>query len=302
MFIKRFSWFFLFCFVVNSTGAQTLTLYAYPAAHPYRWHSPHSLLVSTIRNYYFSDKKKPVRLIGHMIIELKKDTSTILTAIEADEIDELSRAIKKEKTGLGVFFKPVPGHLEEREDLETELHYRTQVSRAAFISFKLSDSSYQYLKTYLDSFNIKGYDKLYNGLNSPRSGEGSGCTAFGISFLELVNALLPEYQDQWAINVNVPEKLIGNSETKKKISIWRIFFSFRWARAHVPSRPLHLYEPDLVYRWINNVYKNEEKLPTGKYRLKTNGNAKGLEIDCVKCLPQYPMFLDKLASSAAEIK
>ena len=48
--------------------AQTLTLYTYPPAHPYRWENPHRLLVSTLNNYYFGTRRKDGRLIGHMII------------------------------------------------------------------------------------------------------------------------------------------------------------------------------------------------------------------------------------------
>ena len=58
--------------------AQTLTLYTYPPAHPYRWENPHRLLVSTLNNYYFGTRRKDGRLIGHMIIELKKDSSPII--------------------------------------------------------------------------------------------------------------------------------------------------------------------------------------------------------------------------------
>ena len=230
-----------------------------------------------------------------MIIELKKDTVVLLTAIEADEIDVLSRSIKKDKIGLGVFFKPIPGHVEENAALSEELIYRTGQSRAAFISFKITDSAFQYLELYLDSFKQKGYDKLYNGLNSPRSGEGSGCTAFGMSFLELINAITPEYREQWAVKVNIPETLIGESVTKKRVSIWRIFFSFRWAKKNKPSRYLDLYEPWLIYQWVNRVYDSEQKNSTGRYNLKTKGTAKGLELDCLDCIPQYPMFLKKQA-------
>ena len=281
---------FLVCCCSNcETAAQSVSLYVYPPAHPYRWRHPHSLLVSTIRNYYFSPRQKPVRLIGHMVIELKNDSSTTLTAIESDDIAVLSKAIKKEKIGLGVFFKPVPGHLEKNGVLQAELDNRILESKAAFITFKISDSAYQYLMLYVDSFKLRGYDKLYNGLNSPRTGEGSGCTAYGISFLELINALDPEYTKHWAVKAQVPEKLIGDG--KKKVSIWRIFFSFHWARKNEPSRYLQLYEPYLVYQWIHSVHASEQANPTGKYQLKMNGKVKGLEVNCIPCIPQYPRFL-----------
>lgn len=281
----------LFFCTGTTITAQEITLYTFPPAHPYHWQHPHSLLVSTIRNYYFGSKHKPVRLIGHMVIALKKDTSILLTAMAVDEMTNFRRSILIDKIGLAVLFKMEPGHLEKTVDVQSELNYRTQRSRAAFISFKISDSAYDHLRLYIDSFKVKGYDKLYNGLNRPRAGAGSGCTAFGISFLELINALSPEYKDQWAVKVKVPENLIGDSSVKKRASIWRIFFAFSWAHKNKPSRLLTLYEPFLIYRWINTVWDDGQLHVNSKYILKKEGRAKGVELDCRSCIPSTPMFI-----------
>jgi hypothetical protein len=280
----------LFCISNNKIAAQSITLYTFPPAHPYHWNNPHRLLLSTLRNYYFGSKKPPVRLIGHMVIELKKDSERIFTGIVADDISNFKQSILNEQTGLAVLFKLVPGHLEKAADIQKEVTFRTQDAKAAFIRIEITDSAYQYLKLYIDSFNYKGYHKLYNGLNRPRAGEGSGCTAFGISFLELIHALNPEYKDQWAVKVKVPEKLIGDTIIKKSVHIRRIFFTFRWARKNEPCRLLTLYEPGLIYRWINHTWDAEQRYPTGKYQLKKIANAKGLLIDGSSCVPSFPMF------------
>ncbi len=270
--------------------SQTLTLYTYPPAHPYRWENPHRLLVSTINNYYFGTRRKEGRLIGHMIVELKKDSSVLYTAMSLHEMTDFRESLMHRKLGLAVLFKMQEGLMETQADLQAELAYRTQHSRAAFIRFKISDSAYNYLKLYIDSFRIKGYDKLYNGDNQPRSGGGAGCTAFGISFLELINALPPEYADQWAVKVPVPEKLIGDSASGRKVSVWRIFFTNKWAGKNKPARWYVVYEPNYIYRWINRVWNAESKKPGGKYQLLRNGTAKGLLINCQTCMPVKPMF------------
>lgn len=270
--------------------AQTLTLYTYPPAHPYRWENPHRLLVSTLNNYYFGTRRKDGRLIGHMIIELKKDSSVLYTAMSLEGMTNFRESLLHRKLGLGVLFKMEDGIMESQSELQAELAYRTQHSKAAFISFAISDSAYQYLRLYIDSFRIKGYDKLYNGANQPRSGGGSGCTAFGISFLELINALQPEFADQWAVKVAVPEKLIGDTATGKKVSVWRIFFTNKWAGKNKPARWYVVYEPNYIYRWINRVWNAESKKPGGKYQLLRNGNAKGLLVNCDSCMPVKPMF------------
>ena len=277
----------LSAFAVNG---QTLTLYSFPPQHKYKWHSPHSLLVSTIRNYYAKSKNHPRRILGHMVIELKKDSSTYLTGMASDEITDLKSSIKKDKIGLGVLFKLVNGHLEESSQVQNELNLRTESSKAAFIRFNISDSAYNYLLAYIDSFKIRGYDKLYNGLNIPRAGKGCGCTAFGISLLELINALVPEYRDNWAVQVKIPQKLIGGSQQQKKVSLWRIFFTFKWAKAKQPYRQFTLYEPYLIYKWIINIWEYEHYSPKPRHQYIKSGEVRGLLVDCKTCLPVLPMF------------
>ncbi len=278
----------LFSFVI--LNGQTLTLYTIPPPHPYKWRSPNSLLVSTIRNYYSKTHYQPSRILGHMVIELKKDSTFYLTGMVSDEMANLKNSILKEKIGLGVLFKVVKGHLEESIDVQSELKVRTTSSQAAFIRFSISDSAYYYLLSYIDSFKLKGYDKLYNGLNVPRAGKGCGCTAFGISFLELINALDPEYRNKWAVQVKVPHKLIGDSQNQKKVSLRRLFFAFRWAKSKQEYKNLTLYEPYLIYKWINTVWENELDSPKQKYKVITSGKARGLLVDCTVCLPVTPMF------------
>jgi hypothetical protein len=278
----------LFASVVSS--GQTLTLYTFPPPHPYRWHSPHSLLVSTVRNYYSKPANVPRRILGHMVIELKKDSAVLLTGMVSDEISGMKDLLLKEKIGLGVLFKLVKGHLEETSHVQAELKMRTESSKAAFVSFKISDSAYHYLLAFIDSFKRRGYDSLYNGLNMPRAGKGSGCTAFGISLLELINALLPEYSEKWAVHLNIPEKLIGSAEKQKKVSIMRILFSFRWATNTGSCRKLLLYEPYLIYNWVNHLWKTAYDQPDTGYQFVQTGHARGVVIDCSQYLPVLPMF------------
>lgn len=281
--------FFLFAFSFTVKG-QTLTLYSFPPPHPYRWNSPHRLLVSTIRNYLSKSACRPSRMLGHMVVELKKDTAVFLTGMTSDKATDLKRSIVKDKIGLGVLFEPVSGHLEKKSQLQTELKLRTETYKAAFISFKISDSVYHYLLAYIDSFKLRGYDKIYNGLNEPRAGTGSGCTAFGISFLELIDALIPEYSSNWAVHIKVPEKLIGDNRIQKKIKLSRVFFTFKWATGKTAFKKLTLYEPYLIYQWVNKIWKKDLNNPTANYQFIKTGNARGLLVDSRSSMPVKPMF------------
>lgn len=283
------SLYFLFGFSQYGT-AQSITLYCFPAAHKINWSNPHTLLTSTARSYLSMNNGYPLRPLGHIMVELKKDSSYILTGMAAKSGTGLRKNVMKNKEGLGVLFKVIEGHMEQTEKNISELDYKTKKGKVAFITYNISDSAYQYLRSYILSYAARGYDKIYNGKNEPRMGEGSGCSAFALSFLELINALLPEYNRNWKVKVDVPDKLIGGEATGKKVSLWRVLFSFRWAKKNQPYTPLALYDPYLMYRWINAKWKTEQHNVNGMYTPKKINKAKGLEIQCDKCLPQLPMF------------
>ena len=271
-------------------SAQTITLYSFPPPHPYQWQSPSRLMISTIKNHYFNTKGRHYRKLGHMVVELKKDSTVLLAAMAADDKMELKQSISKGKLGLGILFKIFDGHIEDTHVLQEELELKVKKNNVAFISFRISDSAYAYLISYIDSFKMKGYDKLYNGLNSPRAGKGCGCTAFGISFLNLIGAFDPEFEKEWAVHVNVPEKLIGDKSRGKKVSVWRILFSFKWASKNQAHQKLVLYEPYLIYQWINRKWDEESNKANSPYKLRKLGQAKGLEVICRTCVPRKPMF------------
>lgn len=290
----RYRMLFLFFVLLSSPSlpAQSLTLYAIPAPHKINWKSPHHLVVSMAWN--FLSKKNhsfSPRPLGHIVVELKKDGDTVLTGMSSTKKRSLFKPVFKEKYGLGVLFKIIDGRLEKKEPLFTEIEARSREEKIAFITFNISDTAYNCLKNYIDSFQLLGYDKLYNGLNDPRHGTGSGCSAFGISFLELINILDPEFPREWTRNVAIPYKLIGGDITGNKVRLRKVLFSFSWAKNKMPYTPLKLYDPFLIYSWIEKKYDAETKSSSGKYMLSKINGAKGLVVECRQTShPQLPMF------------
>ena len=275
-----------------SLRSQTLTLYALPSPHRINWKTPHHLVLSIANNFLTKKKHSySLRAMGHIVVELKKNDSVILTGMVPNKNKDLFKSIFAEEYGLGVLFKLIEGHLEKKEILIPEIESRTKTGKVAFITFNINDSSYFYLKNYIDSFRRLGYDKLYNGKNDPRHGEGSGCSAFGMSFLELINALEPEFSREWVTDKAIPNKLIGGELTHSKVSILKVFFSFGWAKDKQPHTHLKLYNPGLIYSWIEKKYNDELINKLGKYRISTINLAKGIILDYQQiCKPQFPMF------------
>lgn len=281
----------LFC-AVTPLPAQTLTLYALPSPHPINWKTPHHLVLSISRN--FLSKKfhgYSSRPLGHVAVELAKDGDTLLTGMVADNKKDFFRSLFREKDGLGILFKFIDGHLEEKQFLGPEIEKRASAGRLAFIRFHINDSSYHYLQQYIDSFRHRGYDQLYNGWNDPLHGDGAGCTSFGVSFLELVHALDPEFTRQWIRDLPIPNRLLGNAITGIPVSVGQVFFSLGWAKDKTAHTHLRVYDPELMYRWIEHQYQQLNTKSSENFRAVKFGNARGVETDYREiCRPRFPMF------------
>jgi len=132
------------------------------------------------------------------------------------------KAVFKEKQGLGVLFSEFEGKLKTKESVQNELNHRYKDGSMSFLHFELDTETFFHLKKYLDDYKANGYDRIYNGLNLQRHGKGSGCSAFGLSFLELISAFDFLDNKSWLIDRPIPIKLIGNTEEIKRAAFMKV--------------------------------------------------------------------------------
>lgn len=258
---------------------QQLTIYALAPPKPLNWKSPHTLLYSVSRNIFIA-KNNPnfIRPMGHFVIELCSKTDTILTGIVSNQYNSFFESFFVNKRGMGILFDIFPGHLESESELRPELAYRAEKGTMAFVRFDITDSSFEYLKTYIDSFKHYGFDKLYNGQNKPLEGKGAGCAAFAMSFLELVGIFNPHYFSDWAIEVAVPDRLIGDEKLHRQVNPLAVYFSFNWAKKGESYTRLFLFEPQYAYNWIGREFNNKKSIGKPIQYKK----AKGISFDARK--------------------
>ena len=273
--------------------AQELTLFTMCPPRSINWASPRSMAFGAMTNnltFYHMNHK---HAIGHVFIELKNGEERIMAGSTPDSSGSSdSDLIFKDKIGLGILFYPFKGRIETVKDLDQQVQERYKTGRIAFIRFMLSPEMYQRLKSYWAEYNERGYGSIYNGDNQPRKGLGAGCSAYGVSYLEVAGLLHPVWQDKWKLTVRVPEALIGDPKTGKKVPITKLAMWGRWASETEPNRLLELYDPDLIYKWINVANKKECESPSGKVTPLKRGKALGLQYDCTHVpVPAEPLFL-----------
>ncbi len=278
--------------MTSSVFAYELTLFTMPSPREINWKTPRGLATTALtNNLTFKTHKGHKHAIGHVFIELKGPGYYKVTGSVPIPENTMKEKILKKGYGLGILFTGVEGKLEKTDDLLSELPARYKSGRIAFITFRLSKETFERLVTYVTEYEKRGYGKIYNGLNKPREGLGAGCSAFGVSFVELAGLLHPVWKKTWPIQVRIPEKLIGGPITGNKVSLRKIIKVKRWATEKEPHKVLKLYEPYKIYEWICKTYDKEKVKKSHTAGLMKRGKAKGLIYDCrhVPC-PKDPIF------------
>lgn len=277
----------------SMASAQELTLFSMPSPREINWKTPRGMTLTSLTNRLTFKHVKTKHAIGHVFISLSHEGRDEFEMTGSAPIKDsgMENMVLKEGYGLGILFADIKGALEPAEKLLKELPDRAKSGRIAFIRFLLSEETYARLKTYLKEYRSRGYGNIYNGLNLPREGKGSGCSAFGVSFLEVAGLMHPVWEKEWPIQVRIPMDLIGGPLTGKKVSVMKALKIGRWAREDEPHRVLKLFEPYKIYEWIHQEWAKENQKKTGKVKLFKEQKALGLEYDCRYLpTPTEPIF------------
>jgi hypothetical protein len=279
--------FVLGSWMIPHASAQELTLHFIPSPTGVNWKSPQTLAVSVIKNQFSKHAGLERHEIGHVYVELNCGQNPIFTGMTTSSDTEERDALLKYGYGLGLVFKTYSGKLDDNEFVKTDLASQQAAGRSSFARFLISASTCSRLENYLTEFKARGYDKVYAGLNArPLDGEGSGCSAFGMSFLELAGIQTPEMEDEWMHSYIFPRKFVGGPLTDKKVSILRILFAFgsKWDKdLRKDGFSTVFWDPELMDNWTRNSVSNLENQEAQEFaypaRVLYQDQSPGIEFD-----------------------
>lgn len=253
LFLSVFMLFFSF---VSVADELTLTFIRSPLG--INWKTPYTMAISTVANSAVPMKKRAFS-ISHLFVKLKCDSLKYerLTGMTSST-DEDRDLLFNQGYGYGIIFHTYPGKLETAEDITRDLQSYKGSRRVANMTIKISESTCARLKTYLEEYEERGFGEMYAGLQArPRKGEGAGCSAFGMSFLELAGVMRPEWEQVWMNRIHVPLRFVGGPLTGKFIKIKKILLNplARWN----PRRDniyLEAWNPEKMWKWTRKVWSN----------------------------------------------
>jgi hypothetical protein len=217
------------------------------------------LALSAIRNEIVRHDGLKRHGIGHLYVELNCGGTRILTGATSTGNTEERQALFKEGYGLGVVFKNYQGKLDAPAEVDEDLRSTRESGRSSFIRFLISPAACQRALDYWIEYQLRGYDRIYAGLNArPLKGESAGCTAFGMSFLEILGLQAPLFEKQWKTRLVVPRKFVGGPLTGKRVRIWKLLFAFSagWdADLSEGGFALDFWDPEKMDQWIRETYE-----------------------------------------------
>jgi hypothetical protein len=282
-------------FLLFKAHGQELTIYVIPPHVAMDWRSPRLLLASYLDNLAAKNKYHKYRHpLGHVLVELRDTNFHTIVGVTARSRVDLTFKVIVKGYGLGIFFSKLPGRMQDEAENKKEILKRSANGDIAFIKFKLNRMAFERLKQYLEEYRSSGYGNIYNGDNTPREGTGSGCSAFGISFIELAGLLPEEVLIKWMVHKTVPEKLIGGPEGNYRwVGLYKVAARKTWADSSKHKyRSITYFEPGLMHAWILSMWNNSNN--SSGFTPELMASAKGISIDCSKYnVPTDPIWLNK---------
>lgn len=250
----------------GSPGSNTLTLYFIPTEPvSLKWKTPRSLLRSALFGMILN-RNHP---IGHVNVQIEcepLDSSTlpisILTGSSSREPGHSRDFLLKEKVGFGVLTRAWPGKFDQRADVLMSLRaksVRRDLLGAA--TFHLSREACHRVAKYHELLEASAPTWHYGFAARPRHLEGSGCSAFGASFVEVAGVLDADMKRAWMQSVRIPRSLIAHPSLGEQISVGRLLThrdSRDWAREDEPHVRLDFYDPDRMFAWVKDAWDHPE--------------------------------------------
>lgn len=285
---------------LSTAFADEITLYFIHSPLELDWSTPQTISATALKNGVIPKRLGGRYSIGHVYQEINCPSigvheftgQTSSTDVDTERVLKLGWA-------LGAMVATEPGMLDSTEYVKEALKPLYKNGRVAMLKISVNENTCARVVDYLNEYRALGLDKIYAGLHArPLYKEGSGCSAFGASFLEVGGLLLPDQYQAWTKHLGVPFKYIGGPRTGKKINILQMLTTVnsQWTEQGDPNGLwVDFYDPSLMNHWVKQTH---QKIRRGHspYNFATEafvrGNALGVHFDMTDFpTPSGPVFM-----------
>ncbi|WP_413570577.1 hypothetical protein ACLWBD_08380 [Bdellovibrio sp. HCB117] len=244
-----------------------MELIFYRAPAPLNWSTPGNLVRSTFKNLKFKIGDRPYpHSISHVNVRLQCGKKTSLYRGMTSKKSNFSYAwdFVIEGKALDTFLINVKGRFYTEKEIRTWLPTLKAQGYVRSLKVLLNESQCSRAERYLSLYENLGLQNIYGGLRSlPLQGEGAGCAAFAVSFLQILDLFPSELDEYWKRRLYVPLEILSTQERSARIgAIGYMRGKDRlWAQPSEKHIILDFWDPERMFQWQAQMLSQKAKLP-----------------------------------------
>lgn len=255
-----------------------LELIFYRAPSPLNWSTPGSLVRSTFQNLKFKVGSHPYpHGISHVNVRLQcGKKASVYRGITSKKSDfSYAWDFLIEGKALDTFLINVKGRFYTEKEIRSWLPTLKSKGYVRTLKILLNESQCARAERYLSMYEDLGLQNIYGGLRSlPLQGEGAGCAAFAVSFLQILDLFPVEIDEYWKRRLYVPLEILSTQERRARISALGYMRGKdrRWALPSEKHIVLDFWDPEKMFQWQAQMLSRKTQLPAYMSWEKDPGN------------------------------
>jgi hypothetical protein len=244
----------------DAARSAFLRLYFIPS-YPVRldWSAPNKVLASVI-DATFHDHMEP---IGHVVEEVSCGRGSHLFGAVGAGPGAIGNLLLTEQVGFSLLERGWPGAMETQDHiLKLFKDKGHDPHNLAAVTFLINQTTCARLLDYERQYEA-GTKPIYYGFGPrPRRMEGSGCSAFGESFVEVAGLMTDGLYEAWTTHRLVPLKIVAGHGVDR-VPMNTILHGpdgVRWAKPGEPHMDLTFFDPDRMWEWVEHLANHPAEL------------------------------------------
>lgn len=251
-----------------SLNAAEINLYAINSPTTLNWTTPKSLLLTTIRNFMrLGHGKRSRHKIGHAYLGFKCDgEAEVISGMTSGADFQAKQRLFNENVGMSVILMDNNGHFQDHEESLRDIMDLSKARRINKLQIEVTNKQCLEAKKWHADYSSSD-EFIYGGVDKrPLLGEGSGCTAYAMSFFEVANINYDFFNKFFMRTIYIPNDLLGGPYgTGVNVRVKTVLKDKRNLSVNSPdSLQVDLYDPNDMYSWIQTNWLEIQR--SGKSR------------------------------------
>ncbi len=271
-----------------NAGDNLLELIFYPAPRRLDWTTPGSLIRTMVHNWFFEYVDSPAERakswfpwenfphkMSHVNVRLTCTSGEEFVGGMSQEwlLKDILRTLNGSDS-FDRFISTFPGFLIPKKDILAWLSVLRPRDQARSLVMRVNTPTCHRLAQFIKEYQTRGYDKTYSGfIQDPLKGEGAGCAAFAMTFLRVGGLWFDQFDKRWKRILNISESLMSRPGKPAKFTLLNIIAGDdgAWAGSQ-PQIKLNIFDPQLMYDWVEDVWRGKVSPPFPVYRARIDGS------------------------------